>query len=241
MKKLIVLGLFFLGVGAFFYFDLGRYLNLASLKENKDALLSYTNSHPVGAVIFFVLIYTAQTALSLPGATIMTLTSGFLFGGLLGTFYVNIGATLGATLAFLSARYLFRDLVEQKFGGTASAGGTTTASKRLQSLQMGFSKNGFNYLLTLRLIPLFPFFLVNLASGLTRIRLTSYVGATALGIIPASFVYCNAGQQLGTINTLKDIASPQVLGAFALLGLLALVPIIYQKFKTPSLPKVEGA
>jgi len=228
LGKLLVLGLFALGVGGFFYFDVGQYVSLSALKENKDALVAYTNAHSIATVIFYILIYTVQTALSLPGATIMTLTGGFLFGSLLGTIYVNIAATSGATIAFLSARYLFRDFVERKFGGTASAG------DRIQSFQMGFEKNGFQYLLTLRLIPLFPFFLVNLVAGITKIRVATYVGATALGILPASFVYSNAGTQLGKINTIKDIASPEVLVAFVLLGLLAVVPIIYQRFKKSS-------
>jgi uncharacterized membrane protein YdjX (TVP38/TMEM64 family) len=157
-------------------------------------------------------------ALSLPGAAIMTLAGGFLFGSLLGTIYVNLGATSGATLAFLAARYLLRDWVESKFGN------------RLGPIQDGFAKNAFNYLMTLRLIPIFPFFLVNLVSGLTRVNLATYMTATAVGIIPGSFVYAYAGRQLGTINSLKEIASPNVISAFVLLGLLALVPILYRKF-----------
>ena len=132
--------------------------------------------------------------------------------------YVNIAATTGATLAFLAARYLLRDWVERKFGD------------RLGPIQEGFAKNAFNYLITLRLIPLFPFFVVNLVSGLTRMNVGSYVAATSLGIIPGSFVYAYAGRQLGTINSLKEIASPNVIGAFVLLGFLALVPIGYKKF-----------
>jgi uncharacterized membrane protein YdjX (TVP38/TMEM64 family) len=132
---------------------------------------------------------------------------------------VNLGATTGATLAFLAARYMLRDWVEQKFG------------KWLEPLQQGFAKNAFSYLMTLRLIPLFPFFVVNLVSGLTRMNVSSYVAATALGIIPGSFVYAYAGRQLGTINSLKEIASPNVIAAFVLLGLLALAPTIYKKFK----------
>ena len=131
---------------------------------------------------------------------------------------MNVAATSGATLAFLAARYLLRDWVERKFGD------------RLGPIQEGFAKNAFSYLITLRLVPLFPFFLVNLVSGLTRIRLGTYVAATALGIIPGSFVFANAGRQLGSINSLSEIASPRVLGAFALLGLLALIPILYRKF-----------
>jgi uncharacterized membrane protein YdjX (TVP38/TMEM64 family) len=217
------LGLFVLGVGCFFYFDLGRYLTLTAIRASKDSLKTFTDTHYSQAVFFYIIVYALQTALSLPGAAMLTLMGGFLFGSLLGTVYVNIGATSGATLAFLSARYLFRDFVEKKFG------------ERLSSLQIGFSKNPFNYLLALRLIPLFPFFLVNLASGLTRIPLATYVVGTAIGIIPGSFVYSNAGSQLGTINSLRDIASPHVLGAFVLLGLLSLLPVVYQKFRTASI------
>jgi len=141
-----------------------------------------------------------------------------LFGSVLGTVLVNIGATTGATLAFLVARYLLRDWVEQKFGD------------RLEPIQAGFAKNAFSYLMTLRLIPAFPFFLVNLVSGITRVNLGTYVIATSLGIIPGSFVFAFAGRQLGTINSLGEIASPPVLLAFTLLGLLALMPIAYRKF-----------
>lgn len=205
-------------VGVFFYFDLGQYLSLQALKDNRDWLLAFTEAHYAAAVGLFIVAYAAVTGLSLPGAAIMTLAGGFLFGAVLGTIVVNLGATTGATLAFLVARYLFRDAVEQKFG------------RWLGPFQAGFAKNAFSYLLTLRLIPLFPFFVVNLVSGLTRINVGTYVAATALGIIPGSFVYAYAGRQLGTINSLKEIASPHVLAAFVLLGLLALVPIVYKKF-----------
>lgn len=220
--KWIILAIIALAVSVFFYFDLGRYVTLASLKENKDALRNYTDTHYAFTVILFILIYCLQTAFSLPGATIFTLCGGFLFGAVLGTVYVNIAATSGATLAFLAARYLLHDPVERKFG------------KKLESIQKGFAQNAFNYLLTLRLIPIFPFFLINLAAGLTRIQLSIYVAATSIGILPGSFVYANAGKQLGMINSLKDIASPGVLGAFVLLGLLAMAPIVYQKFKKPA-------
>ncbi len=218
--KGIVLAIFALAIALFFVFDLGNLFTLGALKENKEALQNYTQSHFGLSALLFILVYCVQTALSLPGAGIMTLTGGFLFGTWMGGLFANIGATSGAALAFLAARYLFRDTIEKKFG------------KKLQGIQEGFASNGFNYLLTLRLIPLFPFFLINLAAGLTRIRLSTYVLATAIGIIPGSLVFSNAGNQLGTIDSLKDIASPGVLGAFVLLGLLALVPILYQKMKT---------
>jgi uncharacterized membrane protein YdjX (TVP38/TMEM64 family) len=216
--KLVVVLLLAAAIGAFFYFDLGRYLSLDSLKANRDALLAFTESHYAASVAIFVTAYCLLVAASLPGAVFFTLAGGFLFGSALGTVYVNLGATSGATLAFLAARYLLRDWVESKFGG------------RLAPLQQGFANNAFSYLMTLRLIPLFPFFVVNMACGLTRVSLATYVTATAIGIIPGSFVFAYAGRQLGTINSLKEIASPNVLMAFTLLGLLALVPIVYQKY-----------
>lgn len=216
--KIVTAALLGLAIGAFFYFDLGHYLTLGALKDNRDRLLAFTDANFTAAVGMFILTYCVVTGLSLPGAAILTLAGGFLFGSLLGTVFVNVGATSGATLAFLAARYLLRDWVEQKFGS------------KLGPIQEGFSNNAFSYLMTLRLIPLFPFFLVNMVSGLTRVSVGTYVAATALGIIPGSFVYAYAGRQLGTINSLKEIASPNVLLAFTLLGLLALVPIIYKKF-----------
>ena len=220
--KFIILGGIAVGIGLFLYFDLGRFLSLESLKANRDHLLAFTEDNYTAAVGLFILLYIAVTGLSLPGATILTLAGGFVFGTVPATLYVNIGATTGATLAFLAARYVLRDWVEQKFG------------KWLEPLQQGFAKNAFNYLLTLRLIPLFPFFVVNLVSGLTRVSVGTYVAATALGIIPGSFVYAYAGRQLGTINSLKEIASPQVLGAFVLLGAFALAPILYKKLSARS-------
>ena len=205
-------------VAAFLYFDLSQFLSLQALKDNRDYLLSFTETHSAVAAVLFVLVYVAVTGLSLPGAVILTLAGGFLFGAVLGTLFVNLGATTGATLAFLVSRYLLRDWVERRFG------------KWLGPVQQGFAQNAFSYLMTLRLIPLFPFFVVNLVSGLTRMNIGTYVAATALGIIPGSFVYAYAGQQLGTINSLKDIASPGVIGALVLLGLLALVPNLYKKW-----------
>jgi uncharacterized membrane protein YdjX (TVP38/TMEM64 family) len=217
--KILIFLVIACAIGLFFFFDLGRFLSLDALKENRDHLLAFTETHYLAAVGLFILTYITVTGLSLPGAVILTLAGGFLFGSVLGTLYVNVGATTGATLAFLAARYVLRDWVEQKFG------------KWLGPVQEGFANHAFSYLMTLRLIPLFPFFVVNLVSGLTRMNVGTYVAATALGIIPGSFVYAYAGRQLGTINSLKEIASPNVIVAFVLLGLLALVPSLYKKFK----------
>lgn len=215
--KIIIAALFVAAIFVFFYFDLGQYLSLESLKANRDRLLAFTEQHYGVAVALFIVSYCLLVAASLPGAVFFTLAGGLLFGSLLGTVYVNLGATSGATLAFLASRYLLHDWVESKFGW------------RLGAFQEGFRKNALSYLMTLRLIPVFPFFIVNALCGLTKISLGTYVTATAIGIIPGSFVYAYAGRQLGTINSLKEIASPNVLLAFMLLGLLALVPTLYQK------------
>src|SRR5215831_6519889 len=219
VKKGAILGLFAMVVVAFFYFDVKQYLSIEALKTNRDSLLAFTELHYAVATVVFVVGYAVVTGASLPGAAILTLAGGFLFGSVLGTIYVNVGATTGATLAFLAARYLLRDWVERRFG------------HRLGAIQDGFRANAFSYLMTLRLIPLFPFFLVNLVSGLSRVNVSTYIGATSLGIIPGSFVYANAGRQLGTIDSLSEIASPRVLVAFLLLGLLAMVPVVYRKLK----------
>lgn len=216
--KIVIALIFAAAIASFFYFDLNLYLTLDNLKANRDRLLAYTQSHFTTAVAIFMGLYLLQTTFSLPGGAILTLTGGFLFGSVLGTLIVIIPATIGATLAFLASRYLLRDWVERKFGD------------RLKAIQKGFAKNDFSYLLTLRLIPLFPFFLVNLVAGLTRISLRTYIIATVLGIIPGSFVFAYAGRQLGSINSLRDVASPSVLGALGLLGLFALAPVLYRKF-----------
>ena len=223
-KKIILIALVAALVIAFFVLDLGRFLTLEALKSNRDALFSAYAANRAAFIAGYILIYIVSVALSLPGATILTLTGGAIFGAWVGTVAVNIGATLGATLAFLLARYLFKDAVEARFGA------------RFAKLNEGFAKDGFGYLLFLRLIPLFPFFLINLGAGLTKLPLRTYVLGTMIGILPGGFVFCYAGANLARINTLSDVASPQVLGAFALLGLFALIPTGYQKYKTRKAP-----
>jgi uncharacterized membrane protein YdjX (TVP38/TMEM64 family) len=220
--KLIVALLFVAVIISVFYFGANRYLSLDALKAHRDQWLAYTQAHYATAVMVFITLYCLQAALSLPGAALFTLAGGFLFGPLAGTLYANLGATSGATLAFLVARYLFHDWVEARFG------------RRLAPLQEGFRNNAFGYLLSLRLIPIIPFFIINLLSGLTRIRLGTFAAATSIGIIPGGFVYAYAGRQLGTINSLGEIASPRVLLAFTLLGVLSLLPMLYRAMtRTP--------
>ncbi len=218
-KKLSILTVFLIAIGLFYYFDLGQYLSLDSLKENKTSLDQFYQQNTLTMILGFIGVYITVVALSLPGATILTLASGAIFGAVKGTLIVNVGATLGATLAFLVARFLLRDWVEGKYG------------EKIKGFNEGFSNNALNYILFLRLVPLFPFFLINLVSGLTRVNLPVYFFGTMFGILPGSFVYCNAGSNLASISSLSDIASPGVLGSFALLGLFALIPTIYKRIK----------
>jgi len=206
-------------VALFFYFDLQRFLTLAALKANRQSLLDYYAAHKLIMVSGFMAVYIIQTALSLPGAAILSLAAGALFGAYLGTVYAIIAATSGATLAFLLTRYLLREIVQHKFGS------------RLEGMNRELEERGFSYLLFLRLVPVFPFFLINLAAGLTRLPLRTFFFGTLVGIIPGGFVYVNAGASLATIDSLSGIASPRVLGSFALLGLFALLPALYNRFK----------
>ncbi len=206
-------------IALFFSFDLQRFLTLAALKANRQTLQDYYAAHKLVMVAGFMVIYIVQTALSLPGAAILSLAAGAIFGSIMGTVYANIAATIGATLAFLVTRYLLRDTVMNTFGS------------KLEGMNRELETQGFNYLLFLRLVPVFPFFLINLAAGLTRLPLRTFFIGTMLGIIPGGFVYVNAGASLATIDSLSGIASPRVLGSFALLGLFALIPALYNKIK----------
>jgi len=154
---------------------------------------------------------------------VLTVASGFFFGTTLGALYVNIGATTGATIVFLATRYFFHDGAQRRWGG------------KMQALEGGFSRHAVRYLLAFRLIPIFPFFLVNIISGLTSIPLRTFIWTTAIGILPGSLIYAYAGQQIGRIASLRDVASPGVLAAFIGMGMLLLLPAVY-----PRKPKMQG-
>jgi uncharacterized membrane protein YdjX (TVP38/TMEM64 family) len=203
----------------FLHFDLGKYFTLSSLKANHAMLVQFYEQHKLVTVIIFIIIYIVQSALFLPGAAVLTLAAGSLFGAFLGTIYVNIGATMGAVVAFLVARYLLHDMIQKRFG------------LRLKKINNELETKGFHYLLFLRFVPIFPFFLINFGASLTGMPLRTFILATMVGMVPASFVYCNAGASLATITSLNEVASPRVIGAFALLGIFALMPVIYQKIK----------
>ncbi len=218
-KKAVLLLIGVAAISLFFYFDLKSYLTLESLKNNRQSLLDLYQANKLATVAGFMTIYIIQTAFSLPGATIMSMASGAIFGSVMGTVYANIAATIGAALAFLVARYLLRDFLQKKFGA------------RLEGVNRELDERGLSYLLFLRLVPLFPFFLTNLAAAMTRLPLRTFILGTVIGIIPGGFVIVNAGASLATITDLKGIVSPQVLGSFALLGLFALIPALYSKYK----------
>ena len=217
--KILILLVFAAVVAAFYLLDLGKYLTIESLKGNRARLNDLRLAHAVLFPAVFVLAYIVQTAFSLPGAAILSLGAGALFGVLQGTLFVVSGATVGAVLAFLVSRTLLRDWVVKKFG------------TRMEGIDRGLRENGLSYLLFLRLVPAFPFFLVNLASGVTGLPLRTYALGTLFGIVPGSLVFVNAGASLAAIESVRQVASPRVLGSFALLGLFALLPTIVNVVK----------
>jgi len=224
-KRLLPLAVLVLLIGAAFAFRIDRYLTLDALRDNRAALLAFVQANGVLAACAFVLVYAAVVALSVPGAAIMTLAGGFLFGIVLGASLTVIGATLGATLLFLIARSAAGDFLRQRAGPF------------LARMSDGFSKDAFFYLLFLRLVPAFPFWAVNLAPALLGMRLAPFVVATALGIIPGTVVYTAFGASLGQVFDagghvdLKTVFSPTLIAALIGLGLLALAPVVVKRFR----------
>jgi uncharacterized membrane protein YdjX (TVP38/TMEM64 family) len=209
--KIQLLAIISVMVALFFYFDLQDYLSLAKLQSRQEAILSYRVSHPVLTVVIYGLSYIAITGLSLPGATILTLAGGALFGLLWGTVIVSFASSIGATLAFLAARFLFRDSVERQF------------SDKLKAVNTGIAKEGGYYLFILRLVPLFPFFVINLVMGLTAMKTSTFYWISQIGMLAGTVLYVNAGVQLAAVRSLSDIASPILVGSFVLLGIFPLV------------------
>lgn len=220
VAKIAIAALFLIAVGAFFALDGQRYLNLDTIKTNRDALLAFAHAHFTQALLIGFLVYAGATALSLPGGLVLSLTMGFVFGRWVGTALVVLAATVGATIVFTAARYLFADWARRRMGPLG------------EKINAGFTRSAWSYMLFLRLVPVFPFFLVNLAPALTSIPLRTFALATLIGIIPATFVFVNIGQTLGQIDSLQGLISLDVLGALALLGLVALLPIAIQKWQS---------
>jgi len=217
--KLALLVLFVGVIVEFFALGGQNYLTLDTVKANRDALLAFTGQHFAASLVIAFLIYAGATAFSLPGGLLLSLTMGFIFGRWVGTALVVVSATVGATLVFLAARYIFADAARRRLGALG------------KKINAGFTENAFNYMLFLRLVPVFPFFLVNLAPAFTSIPLRTYVLATLIGIVPGTFVFVNLGQTLGRIDSLSGLVSVETLGAFALLGVFALVPVLLKHLK----------
>ncbi len=211
IKKIALLLSLAIAVGLFFAFDLGQYLNLHTLKAQQQDIESFRAANPGIATLGYFIIYVLVTALSLPGATLLTLAGGAVFGLWWGLLIISFASTIGATLAFLIARYLLRDWVSQRFG------------QRLKTVDDGIAREGAFYLFTLRLVPLFPFFLINLLLGLTAMKARTFYWVSQVGMLAGTVVYVNAGTQLGKIDSLAGIVSPTLLGSFALLGIFPLI------------------
>ena len=207
MKK-AVLALVLIGaIAAYFIFDLGQYLSLENFKASQADIVAAKDANPALYIAGFFLLYVAVTGLSIPGAAIMTLVAGALFGVVLGTLIVSFASTLGATLAFLSSRYVLRDWVQGKFG------------ERLRAVDDGLEKDGAFYLFTLRLIPVFPFFVINLLMGLTRIKTGTFFWVSQIGMLPATIVFVNAGTQISRIDSTAGLLSPTLIASFVALAL----------------------
>jgi pyruvate/2-oxoglutarate dehydrogenase complex dihydrolipoamide dehydrogenase (E3) component/uncharacterized membrane protein YdjX (TVP38/TMEM64 family) len=207
---MIVLGLAVLIV-LFFALDLGRFLSLEAIKQRQTDLAALYDTRPAMVIAAFFAVYVAVTALSLPGAVILTLAGGAIFGLLVGTVVVSFASSLGATLAFLASRYVLRDGVKARFGA------------RLADIDRGIAREGGFYLFTLRLVPLFPFFVINLLMGLTAMKARTFYAVSQLGMLAGTIVYVNAGTQLAKLDSLQGILSPGLLGSFVLLGVFPLV------------------
>ncbi len=210
-RKLLLLVTVLVAIVAFFTFDLNRYFSLAFLQESQARFAELRAQQPLALALGYFVVYVAVTALSLPGATIVTLAGGAIFGLGWGLLIVSFASSIGATLAFLTARFLLRDAVQARFG------------QRLAEVDKGIQKEGAFYLFTLRLIPVVPFFLINLLMGLTKMKAWTFYWVSQLGMLAGTAVYVNAGTQLGRLSSLQGILSPALLGSFVLLGLFPLI------------------
>ena len=207
MKKAILALVLIGALVAYFAFDLGQYLSLENFKASQAEIVAAKDANPALYIAGFFLLYVAVTGLSIPGAAIMSLVAGALFGVVVGTLIVSFASTMGATLAFLSSRYVLRDWVQGKFG------------ERLRAVDDGLEKDGAFYLFTLRLIPVFPFFVINLLMGLTRIKTGTFFGVSQIGMLPATIVFVNAGTQISRIESTAGLLSPTLIASFVALAL----------------------
>ena len=210
----LVLAILLAGFAAFYTFGLHEYFSFTWMRNNIERLRSDAEGNlPIALLIFFA-IYTLLTAFSVPAAWVLTLVAGAVFGRVFGAGVAVLAATCGATLAFLSSRFMLRDWIQRRFG------------HRLEAFNRGLEKDGAFYLFSLRLVPIFPFFLINLGMGLTPIRTWTYFWVSLLGMLPGSFLYANAGYELATLDSPQDILS---LGVIVSLVLLGIAPLVFRK------------
>ncbi len=223
LGKLLPVALLCAGVGAFFVLGLDEYVTLETLRENRVALLEWTSANQALAVGVYMLAYVIVVAFSLPGGAVMTLTGGFVFGTVFGTLYTVVGATIGAIVIFLAARYAFYDFFHAKAGNF------------LHKMEDGFRENAMSYILVLRLVPIFPFFIVNLVPAFLGVPVRVYFIGTLLGIIPGTAVFSSVGNGLGAVfdagqdPDLGIIFSPEIIGPIIGLAVLSLIPAVYKK------------
>jgi len=210
-SRLLLLAVVVILATAFFAFDLQRVFTLAEIKARQQEFAIFYTAHRALTIALYFLLYVAVTALSLPGATVMTLAGAALLGFWPALFTISFASTVGATLAFLVSRFLLRDWVQGKFGD------------KLKAVNAGIARDGAFYLFTLRLVPYFPFFIINPVMGLTPMRTRTFYWVSQIGMLPGTMVYVNAGTQLARIESTADILSPQLLLSFALLGIFPLL------------------
>ena len=209
--KLAVIAVIAALVVAFLWFDLARFLDLEYLKSRQADIDVYYRDHPGTMLAGYFVAYVAIAGLSLPGAAIMTLAGGAVFGLLWGTVLVSFASTIGATVAFIVSRYVLRDGIQRRYGD------------RLHAINEGIARDGAFYLFTLRLVPAFPFFVINLVMGLTPMRVLAFALVSQLGMLPGTIVFVNAGTQLARIESLQGILSPSLIVSFVLLGVFPLI------------------
>lgn len=232
MKRIIILAV--IAAVTVFLFLFARQMgylesfNPEKIYSAKDSLLLRVNEKLLPSALIFVLIYFGAVAVSLPGATFLTLTGGFLFGPVLGTVLVNLGASTGALVVFIAARYFLGSQVQQKYG------------EKLKTFNREIDTNGSSYLLTLRFIPVFPFFLINLLSGFTTVKTRTFIWTTVIGILPGSFVYAYLGYAGSSLESGESLLTPKIITALCMLAVISLVPVVYRKVKKRNKGKNNG-
>lgn len=218
IARIIVL-LIFVAFAILLYWKYGSYISAEMILSNRERLKNYTENYYFQSVLAFMGLYFVVVAFSIPGAVWLTLIGGFIFGAIPNLVFTNVSATAGATVIFLISRYSIGEVFQKKY------------SEKLKKFNNEIEINGDKYLLTVRLVPIFPFWMINIFSGITNIKTSKYIIFTSIGIIPGGFVYSYAGQEIGSITNVSSIMSPGIIFSLVLLGVLSLVPVVFNKLK----------